>query len=232
MIQGPSTTVTTERQLARDAKTRQRILDAAGLCFAQIGIHRATLDDVAAAAQVSKRLIYKHFAGKSGLIDAVMEQVNTEWRQASSDGINNANSATDALMTSFRMTIEVASKRPLFRAILRQDLKVLSADHRLHLAQTRAQSRQQIVDVLRWGVRTVEFRPDIDIELTADALIAIRVGLVARILTASHSGIIGEDLVSAALALVTRGVLSPKATPSVDDAAASGVEDAVSHLRK
>src|SRR5450759_288651 len=102
------TTATVDRQLARDAKTRQRILDAAGFCFAERGMHRATLDDVAAAAHVSKPLIYKHFDGKSGLIDAVIEQVNVDWWAASSRGLDTAESATDALATNFRATIEAA----------------------------------------------------------------------------------------------------------------------------
>jgi AcrR family transcriptional regulator len=200
------TTARADRRVARDARTRQRILDAAGYCFAERGMRGTTLEDVAAAAHVSKPLIYKHFDGKSQLIDAVIEQVNVDWWAASSRGLDTAESATDALATNFRATIEAADKRPLLRAILRQDLTFLSPQHRVHFARTRAQNRQRAVDILHWGVRTGEFRADIDIEPTADALETILAGLVARILTTSHAGSVGEHLVAATLALLTRGL--------------------------
>ncbi|MBP1687191.1 MAG: TetR/AcrR family transcriptional regulator [Deltaproteobacteria bacterium] len=197
-----------DRRMAQDARTRQRILDAAGYCFAERGLRGTTLEDVAAAAHVSKPLIYKHFDGKSGLVDAVIEQVHVDWWAASSRGIDTAKSAADALATKFRATIEAAEKRPLLRAILRQDLTFLSAEHRAHFARARAQSRQRTVDILRWGVRAGEFRVDINVEPTADALETVLAGLVTRILRTSHAGSVSEHLVAATLALLTRGLMA------------------------
>jgi len=64
----------TERPLRRDAeRNRQRILAAAAVVFAERGLG-ATLDDVAREAGVGVGTVYRRFADKEELIDALFEQ--------------------------------------------------------------------------------------------------------------------------------------------------------------
>ncbi|HVP03675.1 MAG TPA: TetR/AcrR family transcriptional regulator [Solirubrobacteraceae bacterium] len=49
------------------AERRDELLDAASEVFARSGYHGASLDEIAAAAGVSKALIYEHFASKREL---------------------------------------------------------------------------------------------------------------------------------------------------------------------
>jgi AcrR family transcriptional regulator len=64
----------TKRPLRRDAeRNRQRILAAAAEVFAQRGL-AATLDDVAREAGVGVGTVYRRFADKEELIDALFEQ--------------------------------------------------------------------------------------------------------------------------------------------------------------
>lgn len=56
------------------AQTRQRLLQAAGEVFAQRGYDRASLDDVAAAAGLTKGAVYSSFAGKDDLFYALMRE--------------------------------------------------------------------------------------------------------------------------------------------------------------
>lgn len=60
--------------------TRQRILDAAVIEFADYGIAGARVDRIAAAAGSNKQLIYHYFGSKEGLFRAVLDQ---ELKQAS-----------------------------------------------------------------------------------------------------------------------------------------------------
>jgi AcrR family transcriptional regulator len=63
-----------ERPLRKDAeRNRQRILDAARALFAEEGLH-ATLDAVAARAGVGVGTVYRRFADKEALIDALFEE--------------------------------------------------------------------------------------------------------------------------------------------------------------
>lgn len=52
--------------------TRRRILDAARELFGEAGFHRASLEDVAARAEVVRPTIYRHFGSKLGLFQALV----------------------------------------------------------------------------------------------------------------------------------------------------------------
>ena len=56
-------------------RTRQRILAAARRVFARQGVTRTTLEEIAAAAGVTRGAIYWHFADKTELFFAMREQV-------------------------------------------------------------------------------------------------------------------------------------------------------------
>ena len=58
----------TDRTDPRATLQRARILEAAGRCLAKHGFQRATIDEIAAAASLSRPVLYKHFAGKDALI--------------------------------------------------------------------------------------------------------------------------------------------------------------------
>ena len=55
--------------------TRTRILDAAENVFHDKGVAHASLEDIAAAAQVTRGAIYWHFKDKAELFDAMMQRV-------------------------------------------------------------------------------------------------------------------------------------------------------------
>lgn len=56
------------------AGDRRKVILAAALdCFAQSGIDRISLEDVAERAGISKALIYEHFSSKRDLYDAVLQ---------------------------------------------------------------------------------------------------------------------------------------------------------------
>jgi AcrR family transcriptional regulator len=59
--------MTTTRQRLSAPQRRLRIEDEAGRLFAQRGIEATTMDDIAAAAGVTKPVVYRHFASKKAL---------------------------------------------------------------------------------------------------------------------------------------------------------------------
>src|SRR5262245_32496205 len=56
-------------------ETRSRILDAAERVFHEKGVAHSGLEDIAAAAQVTRGAIYWHFRDKGELFDAMMQRV-------------------------------------------------------------------------------------------------------------------------------------------------------------
>ncbi|WP_245637874.1 TetR/AcrR family transcriptional regulator, partial [Actinomadura rubrobrunea] len=55
-------------------RTRAALLAAARRLWAERGIHGASLDEVAAAAGLTKGAVYSNFAGKSGLVLTLLER--------------------------------------------------------------------------------------------------------------------------------------------------------------
>jgi AcrR family transcriptional regulator len=72
MCQGREDEVASER-LSREDR-REAILDAAGEVFTTKGFDATRMDDVARAAGIAKGLLYKHFASKDALFDALVDR--------------------------------------------------------------------------------------------------------------------------------------------------------------
>ncbi|MFC0002852.1 TetR/AcrR family transcriptional regulator [Micromonospora siamensis] len=60
----------------KQQQTREQLLAAAEALFAERGIHRTSLDDVAAEAGLSKGAVYANFDSKSGLLLALLQRLN------------------------------------------------------------------------------------------------------------------------------------------------------------
>ena len=57
------------------AQTRAALLDAAEQLFAERGVSRTSLADIAAAAGVTRGAVYWHFRNKSELLDAINSEM-------------------------------------------------------------------------------------------------------------------------------------------------------------
>jgi AcrR family transcriptional regulator len=53
---------------------RQQIMDAAATCFAHTGFHRTTMHDICQMAELSPGAVYRYFASKDEIIEAMEEQ--------------------------------------------------------------------------------------------------------------------------------------------------------------
>jgi AcrR family transcriptional regulator len=67
------------------ARTMAGILDVATTEFAQKGLSGARIDEIAAATQTSKRMIYYYFGSKEGLYIAVLEEAYRRMRAIEAD---------------------------------------------------------------------------------------------------------------------------------------------------
>jgi TetR/AcrR family transcriptional regulator of autoinduction and epiphytic fitness len=59
--------------MALTDEKRAQIIDAAVAEFQELGFAGASMDRIAARAQVSKRTVYRHFDGKEALFRAILE---------------------------------------------------------------------------------------------------------------------------------------------------------------
>jgi AcrR family transcriptional regulator len=67
---------------SRCISTRERLIAAATTLFHRAGVHATSVDEIAAAAGVTKPTLYRHFPGKEDVVVACLEAEGLARRQA------------------------------------------------------------------------------------------------------------------------------------------------------
>lgn len=163
---------------AEDA--RRRILDAAAACFADAGFRRTRFEDIAAGAGVSRALVYAYFESKENLLRAVRDQALSGWRAAVEPTLSREPGAVATLRAMVRNTLLYARTRPMLRAILAEDTRVVLMGQGEPGRRAIEEWRRLLIDVLERGVTEGELRADLDVPHTADVLRALLVGIIDR----------------------------------------------------
>src|SRR5262249_25045130 len=159
----------------RRAARREQILAAATRAFARSGFAATSLDDVAAAAGVSRGILYRHFASKADLYRAVLDRACARLVAAVGEGEYTPDSV-DALVAAavadpdgFRLLFQHAAREPEFR-------QQMDAFRRNMVAVAYRQLAQMIPDPswARWAAHLAPM-------LTVEAIMAwLDVGLTDR----------------------------------------------------
>ncbi|MEX0762521.1 MAG: TetR/AcrR family transcriptional regulator [Dehalococcoidia bacterium] len=115
----------------RTDDTRERILEAAEMVFADKGYHDALVDEVGRATAMSKGGLYFHFPSKEGLFFAVMDRLADKLVSRAQKAADNENSplaraeaALDAVLTA------LAKRRRLARLLIVQGYSMGNAFER------------------------------------------------------------------------------------------------------
>jgi AcrR family transcriptional regulator len=115
--------VETVRRMPR-AERREQILDAATRAFARNGFTATGLEEVAAEAEISRVILYRHFASKTELYQAVLDRACI--RLSENVGSDNFDTNTiPALLRAaaadpdgFRLLFRHAAREPEFRDLI------------------------------------------------------------------------------------------------------------------
>lgn len=135
----------THRQTAAARRERARarpaqILDAARDLFSRKGFEAARMDEVAAAAGVTKPAVYRYFPGKDRLIEALLEEdLAIPWRNLAA-WIEAHDGPIDAMIQGFADRIGAMQSRGLTRGYL-----ILALDESGRRPEIAAFIREQIL---------------------------------------------------------------------------------------
>lgn len=99
---------TVPRQLLDRAARRETILRGAASAFATKGYAATSMEDVAAAAGITKLIVYRHFSSKEELYDAVLERVSERSREVFIAGLQAGKPGAGAV----RSLLTVAREDP------------------------------------------------------------------------------------------------------------------------
>jgi outer membrane protein TolC len=97
-----------EREIAR---TREDIVEAASRAFTKVGVHDATMQDIAAEAGYTAASLYTYFRSKNEIVEAVMELLTAEFLRAFDEPLPSNLSFAQRLEIIMLRQMEVIEKR-------------------------------------------------------------------------------------------------------------------------
>ena len=111
--------------VADDDETSARILDAAYEVFCRIGTQRATMEDVARLAGVSRITVYRRFATKPALVDQVVRREIRRFFDQFRVDIEQAKTAADRVVLGFVSALHAIRRNPLIGGLMAVDPNAL-----------------------------------------------------------------------------------------------------------
>ena len=167
-------------------ETRSSILDAAVRVFAVKGVGRASLDDIAREAGVTRGAIYWHFANKADLLNTLWDQVLQFYAplaQASEapDEPDPLGKMKELYLSFFSGMVEDQRLQQLFRLLFDdsdRSKETVAIRHR-H-AQIRLERLQGLQATLDNAKQKGQLPPDLDVRLGAISVLIFIYGLTAN----------------------------------------------------
>ena len=98
--------------------TRHAVLAAARSLFGQKGYAQTSVDEIAAAARVTKGAVYHHFAGKVALFRAVYAEVEAEAQARTAEAVDPNGSPIDQIVAGVNAYLDVALDAEIQRITL------------------------------------------------------------------------------------------------------------------
>lgn len=110
------------RRMSRDQR-REQLLDTALRVFSDGGYHATSMDEIAAAAGVSKPVLYQHFPGKRELFLALVKYTLTDLSQRLEHSLASADSNRSQVRNVIDTHFDFVHSRPqAYRLIFNADL--------------------------------------------------------------------------------------------------------------
>ncbi|GLW47824.1 TetR family transcriptional regulator [Streptomyces sp. NBRC 14336] len=194
----------------RREATRQKLYEAAVTLIAEQGFSATTVDEIAERAGVAKGTVYYNFASKSVLFEELLRHgvglLAASLKDAAERTEREGGSKVDALDAMIRAGLGFIAAYPAFTQLYVAELWRTNRAWQSTLMVVRQQVVAIVEGVLRDGVANGEFSEEIDIQLTAAALVGMV--LVAALDWQSFQPERSLDDVHAALSRLLQGRVS------------------------
>ncbi|MEB3050984.1 TetR/AcrR family transcriptional regulator [Mycolicibacter sp. MYC123] len=162
------------------AVREQQMLDAAVQMFSMNGYHETSMDSIAAAAQISKPMLYLYYGSKEELFGACLDRELRRFVEAVRTDIDLQQPPKDLLRNTIRSFLHyIDANRASWIVMYTQ------ATSSQAFAHTVREGRERIIELvgrlLRAGTRNPE--PGVDFDMMAVALVGAGEAIASRVST-------------------------------------------------
>ncbi|RAJ65475.1 TetR family transcriptional regulator [Streptomyces sp. Amel2xB2] len=195
--------------------TREKLFQAAVTLIADQGFSATTVDEIAERAGVAKGTVYYNFASKSELFEELLrhgvELLTADLRAAADATAQAGGGRVDALDAMVRAGLVFIDRYPAFTRLYVAELWRTNRAWNSTLLVVRKEAVAVVEQELRAGVEEGELSGDIDVSLTAAALVGMV--LVAALDWKAFQPERSLDDVHGALSLLLQGRVGGCAQP-------------------
>lgn len=161
----------------RREATRQKLYEAAVTLIAEQGFSATTVDEIAERAGVAKGTVYYNFASKSVLFEELLRHgvglLTASLREAAEGTAREGGSRVDSLDAMIRAGLVFIDRYPSFTQLYVAELWRTNRAWQSTLMVVRQEAVAVVEGVLREGVEGGELSDEIDVGLTAAALVGM-----------------------------------------------------------
>lgn len=189
-------------------RKKEKIFEAALKVFGKYGFKKATLEDIAAALNMSKSAFYRYFADKQDLYDQAVSYGLTRWQQTSLQSIEKEKDPLLQLKKYALTGVTYLNGDADFKRILLNDPAIFPLNSREdRFARINDESMNILKEILRRGVKTGRFR-NINIEYATSFLYSVYIMFVIKSQVKADIEAV-DDMIDASLDILLHGVVKP-----------------------
>ncbi|MGW8452251.1 TetR/AcrR family transcriptional regulator [Streptomyces niveus] len=166
-----------DRSSTRRQATRQKLYEAAVTLIAEQGFSATTVDEIAERAGVAKGTVYYNFKSKTELFEELLRHgvglLTASLQSAADDTAKRDGTSVQALDAMIRAGLAFIDRYPAFTQLYVAELWRTNRAWQSTLLVVRQQAVAVVEKVLQEGVDGDELSREIDIPLTAAALVGM-----------------------------------------------------------
>jgi AcrR family transcriptional regulator len=194
------------------AARRERILDAAELCFASAGFHGTTMQDICKKSGISPGALYVYFASKEALIAGIAERDRTKLQGQ----LEEVAEAPDLISALARLGEHYTVNEPHYKRVLLIEIGA-EATRNPAVGQifrsVDAACRESFVRLFERARAAGKINPTLDVRMLADVVHVIGDGLFWRRAVDPHFD--AKAMMPAVTAMITM-LLNPTVAPAAN----------------
>lgn len=127
----------------RTSETRQRILNAALVCFTQHGIESTTIEQIRECADASVGSVYHHFGNKDGIAVALYKEGLRQFRDSLSKNMQSIDSIEQMIIVTIQSNIDWIVENPDWARFIFKHRHVLKESNQEEIFQAKMKSSHQ-----------------------------------------------------------------------------------------
>jgi AcrR family transcriptional regulator len=104
-----------------DGASKDEIISASIRCFEKFGMRRATMEDIARSAGISRKTVYRHFASKNELIKTFVERESRQVCEEARRRLDLSLPAAELVATAEFTLLKLALADPNIRLFINED---------------------------------------------------------------------------------------------------------------